>query len=204
MFQCNIIRWVAILLVAKLFFFIVTIDAKTTPAVSKYKTMLPLDNLSLSVSQTRFNRLAIGGSINYLFSLINLILGLVNFYFIFGKYRTRLRQTTGKLEAASTEMSKREMHPKIKMTLSRVFQPEGVPLETLLPLLKEPSPLFDGSNGLLDGQKEARLRNLKAKEKEGDEKKKKNKSKSPSPASTNDTGGSSAMQSTLSEVKKTK
>ncbi|PIC55711.1 hypothetical protein B9Z55_000872 [Caenorhabditis nigoni] len=93
-------------------------------------------------------------------SLVNLIFGLVNFYLIFGRYDARLRQVAGKIKIAVDEIASRDLHPKIKMSLSRVIPPNTPLLTEMMKLFKEPSKLFDNTNELFTDQKEARLRKI--------------------------------------------
>ncbi|CCD72584.1 uncharacterized protein CELE_Y47G6A.3 [Caenorhabditis elegans] len=128
----------------------------------------------------RFNILAIGGIFNMTISLFNLIFALFNFYLIFGRYDLRLRQIAEKLKIAVDEMAGRDLHPKLKMSLSRTIPRGTSMLDDIWKLLKEPSALFDNANDLLPGQKEERIDRMNEK-KEEDAKTPKNSKNSKTP-----------------------
>ncbi|KAF1770325.1 hypothetical protein GCK72_002143 [Caenorhabditis remanei] len=92
------------------------------------------------------------------------------------KYDSRLRQVAAKLKIAVEEMTSRDLHPKVKMCLSRSIPPNNPMLGEIMKLFKEPSKLFDNANGLLSDQKETRLRKMNVKKE-----KEENTAKSPAP-----------------------
>ncbi|CAO4360576.1 unnamed protein product [Caenorhabditis nigoni] len=166
MVGCSKSRYALILVIVPLLFLII-VEAQrngTSPGKSSKlaKQMYAYDK-NKTVEQAsvfRFNVLIFGGLINMTLSLVNLIFGLVNFYLIFGRYDARLRQVAGKLKIAVDEIASRDLHPKIKMSLSRVIPPNTPLLTEMMKLFKEPSKLFDNTNELFTDQKEARLRKI--------------------------------------------
>ncbi|CAL2029464.1 unnamed protein product [Caenorhabditis brenneri] len=207
MIECNIRRCAKVLLIFQLLLVIVEAQNAVTPAGSPSKNAtseftIVFDKKIIEYTTVfRFNILIVGGIFNMTFSLINLILGVLNFYFIFGRYDSRLRQVAAKLKIAVDEMSSRDLHPKIKMSLSRVIPPNNVALHEIMKLFKEPSELFDHSNGLLADQKEARLRKLTMK---NDKEENTNTVKSPATKSKNQKSTVSDVKSAPTEAKKTK
>uniref|UniRef100_A0A8R1E5Q1 Uncharacterized protein n=2 Tax=Caenorhabditis japonica TaxID=281687 RepID=A0A8R1E5Q1_CAEJA len=115
-----------------------------------------------AVAAARYNPLLIGGMINMVLALLNLFFALLNFALINGKYNTRLRILAEKVRISLEEIASRDMHPKIKMALSRRFAPKDALLSQVLQLLKEPSEYFGHANDLLPGQIEKRLGRLDA------------------------------------------
>lgn len=55
-----------------------------------------------------------GGFFNGVFSFVNLVLSIINFYLLFGKFPSQLLQVAAKLDIAVEELKKRDLHPKIK------------------------------------------------------------------------------------------
>ncbi|ULU10054.1 hypothetical protein L5515_000496 [Caenorhabditis briggsae] len=161
-------RYTLILVIVPLLFLII-VEAQrngTSSGKSKLTKQMYAYDKNKTVEQAsvfRFNVLIFGGLINMTLSLVNLIFGLVNFYLIFGRYDARLRQVAGKLRIAVDEIASRDLHPKIKMSLSRVIPPNTPLLTEMMKLFKEPSKLFDNTNELFTDQKEARLRKIQNK-----------------------------------------
>uniref|UniRef100_A0A8R1DK65 Transmembrane protein n=1 Tax=Caenorhabditis japonica TaxID=281687 RepID=A0A8R1DK65_CAEJA len=192
MVDCNVIRWAQILLLVFLCLLFVSVShaqsladeenfefeisqnedsslnnellrfARNARTKRQIKVKLPKKETLRAVTAARFNPLFIGGTVNMVLALLNLFFALLNFALIFGKYNLRLRILAEKVQLSVEEVASRDMHPKIKMALSRTFAPKDPLLSQVLQLLKEPSEHFDHVNDLLPGQKEARLRRLDA------------------------------------------
>lgn len=206
MVECSISRWAKILLIFQLFLIIAEAQSNGTQSrnspmnAGKPKFAYNKKQIVQQAVIFRFNILIFGGILNMTLSVINLILALLNFYLTFGRYDARLRQVAGKLKIAVDEMSSRDLHPKIKMALSRVIPPNTPIMTEVMKIFKEPSKMFDNANGLLADQKEARLRKLNVKKE-----KEENTStmKSPAPKSEQASAKSNS-KSTVSEAKKQK
>ncbi|EFP03202.1 hypothetical protein CRE_28369 [Caenorhabditis remanei] len=221
MVECNISKCTKILLIVQLFLIIVEGESKIMDPKFKISIITAQTNASPTVDPIkvtgkqkfafdrekvvnfaityRFNTLIVGGVFNMILSLINLILGLVNFYFLFGRYDSRLRQVAAKLKIAVEEMTSRDLHPKVKMCLSRSIPPNNPMLGEIMKLFKEPSKLFDNANGLLSDQKETRLRKMNVKKE-----KEENTAKSPAPKSQQPSSAISNPRSVPTNTKKEK
>lgn len=205
MVECNIRRCTKILLIVQLFLVIVEAQTNASPTghltkvTGKQKFAFDREKVVNFAITYRFNALIVGGVLNMIFSLINLFLGLVNFYFLFGRYNSRLRQVAAKLKIAVDEMTSRDLHPKVKMCLSRSIPPNNPMLGEIMKLFKEPSKLFDNSNGLFSNQKEMRLRRMNAKKE-----KEENTAKSPAPKSQQPSSAISDPRSVPKDTKKEK